>query len=120
MASVAFFRVAWWRLAAARVRNRVLSALVIAGFLGVRDRFERGDDVVQAVLDLAEAGGEAGLAVRVGAGDQAQVDDGLAAGGGEGLPGGLGGGGGPAGIWGRAGLLWWAAAVSVWEGCPRS
>ena len=87
MASLAFLSVSWCRPAVAWVRNRVLSALVIAGFLAGRDRFERGDDAFQAVLHLAEAGGQAGLAA--GAGDQAQVDRGLAAVGVEEFRGGL-------------------------------
>jgi len=89
MASLAFLSVSWCRRAVAWVRYQVLSALVIAGFLAGRDRFERGDDAFQVVLHLAEIGGEAGLAVRVGAGDQAQVDRGLAAVGVEEFRGGL-------------------------------
>jgi len=64
MVSLAFLSVAWCRSAAAWVRYRVLSALVIAGFLAGRDRFEGGDDAFQAVLHLAEAAGQAGLLVQ--------------------------------------------------------
>ena len=51
---------------------------VIAGAVTL-ERFERGDDAVQVVLHLAQVSGQAGLAVRVGAGDEPQVDRGLAA-----------------------------------------
>jgi hypothetical protein len=87
-----------------------LSALVIAGFLVVRKRFESGDDAVQAVLDLAKAVGEAGLAVCLGAGDQAQVDDGLAAVGVEELRCGLEVGAGEAGV---------GVRESCWGGRPQ-
>src|SRR6266516_2534787 len=79
MASLAFLSVSWCRPAVAWVRYRVLSALAIAGFLAGRDRFERGDDAFQVVLHLAEVRGQAGLAVGLGAGDQAQAGGGLAA-----------------------------------------
>src|SRR5690348_17598945 len=98
MASLAFLSVSWCRPAAAWVRNRVLSALVIAGFLTGRDRFECGDDAFQAVLHLAEVSGQPGLSVCLGAGDQAQVDRGLAAVGVEELRGGLEVGAGQAGV----------------------
>src|SRR5260370_6671426 len=99
MASLAFLSVSWCRSAVAWVRNRLLSALVIAGFLAGRERFERGDDAFQVVLHLAQVSGQAGLAVRFGAGDEPQVDRGLAAGGVEEFRGGLGVGAGEAGVW---------------------
>ncbi len=100
------------------VRYRVLSALVIAGFLAGRDRFERGDDAFQVVLDRAEIGGQAGLAVGVGAGDQAQVDRGLAAVGVEEFRGGLEVGAGQAGVGVGAVLLGRPAAVAVGQVVP--
>src|ERR1700722_10163163 len=118
VACLAFLSVSWCRRAVAWVRYRVLSALVIAGFLAGRDRFERGDDAFQVVLDLAEIGGQAGLAVRVGAGDQAQVDCGLAAVGVEEFRGGLELGAGQAGVGVGAVLLGAAARSSRSAGCP--
>jgi hypothetical protein len=96
----------------------MLSALVIAGFLAGRDRFERGDDAFQVVLDRAEIGGQAGLAVGVGAGDQAQVDRGLAAVGVEEFRGGLEVGAGRAGVGAGAVLLGRPAAVAVGQAVP--
>jgi hypothetical protein len=95
-----------------------LSALAIAGFLAGRDRFERGDDAFQAVLHLAEAGGQAGLAVCLGAGDQPQVDRGLAAVGVGELRGGLEVGAGQAGVGVGAVLLRRPAAVAVGQAVP--
>ena len=96
----------------------MLSALVIAGFLAGRDRFERGDNAFQVVLHLAEIGGEAGLAVRVGAGEQAQVDSGLAAVGVEEFRGGLEVGAGQAGVGVGAVLLGRSAAVAARQAVP--
>jgi hypothetical protein len=72
---------AWLALAsAAWARNQVLSARVIGGLLGAGvDGLEGGDDLFQVLLDLAEAGGQPGLAVGLGPGDQPQIGGGLAA-----------------------------------------
>jgi hypothetical protein len=117
MASRALLSVCWRRRAVAWVRYRVWSALVIAGFLAGRDRFEPGDDAFQVVLDQAEIGGQAGLAVGVGAGDQAQVDRGLAAVGVEEFRSGLEVGAGQAGVGVGAVLLGAAGRSSRWAGC---
>jgi hypothetical protein len=118
MASRALLSVCWCRRAVAWVRYRVWSALVIAGFLAGRDRFEPGDDAFQVVLDQAEIGGQAGLAVGVGAGDQAQVDRGLAAVGVEEFRSGLEVGAGQAGVGVVAVLLGRPAAVAVGQAVP--
>jgi hypothetical protein len=46
---------------------------VIVGSLFVGERFERGDDVVQVGLDVAQVLGQANLAARVGLCDEMQV-----------------------------------------------
>ena len=74
-------RVACRRSSLPRVRNRVLSVLVIAGLLGGAEVLEGGDDLVQAGLDLAEVAGETEVAVGVGGGDELGVGRGLPPGG---------------------------------------
>src|SRR6516164_6858912 len=76
MAWCAAERAAWWRRALAWARNAELSARLIAGSV-VAERFEGGDDPVQAVLDAAQVLGEALLAVGVGLGDEMAVGGGL-------------------------------------------
>src|SRR6478736_3849607 len=67
---------AWWRRALAWARKKELSARVIAGSVAL-ERFEGGDDLVQAGLDAAQVLGQALLAVGVGLGDEAAVGGGL-------------------------------------------
>src|SRR5215831_17574638 len=63
---------AWWRRALAWARNAELSARLIAGSV-VAERFEGGDDRLQAALDAVQVLGEALLAVGVGLGDETPV-----------------------------------------------
>ena len=72
----------------------------------------------QAGLDLAEVGGQAGLAVGLGAGDELQVGGGLAAVDVEELGRGLEVGAGQAGVGVGAVLLGWPAAVAVGQAVP--
>src|SRR5215813_10047394 len=105
---------AWWRRALAWARKEELSARLIAGPV-VAERFEGGDDRLQAVLNAAQVLGKALLAVGVGLGDEAAV--------GGGLPpvdlqehgGGLEVRAGEAGVGVRAVLLGGAGAVAVGE-----
>src|SRR5450755_142446 len=78
----------------------------MAGLLRVgADGFEGGDDLFKVRLHLAEVRGEAGLAVRLGSGYQAQVGGGLTAVDVEELRGGLEVRAGQAGVRVRAVLL---------------
>ena len=114
MARCAADSAAWWRRALAWARKEELSARAIAGAVTV-ERFQGGDDLVQAGLDAAQVLGQAPLAVGVGLGDEAAV--------GGGLPpvdlqehgGGLEVRAGQAGVGVRAVLLGRAGAVAVGE-----
>src|SRR5262249_19467594 len=67
---------AWWRRALAWARKEELSARLIAGPV-VAERFEGGDDRLQAVLNAAQVLGKALLALGAGLGDETAVGGGL-------------------------------------------
>ena len=118
MASLAFLSVRLVPLGRGLGEERGVVSSGHRRVLAGRERFEGGDDAFQVGLDLAQVLGQAGLAVGVGAGDEAAVGRGLAAvdvqefrawSGSRGRSGRRWGAGSPAGPAGRS---------SRWAGCP--
>ena len=113
MAAVAAASAWWWRRRAAWPSQAELSVPAMVRIVVVGECFQRGEDPLEGVLDLAEVVGQAEVPVGVGLGDETPVGGGLAAVDVQELWSGLEVGAGEAGVGVRAVLLGGVCAVSV-------